>query len=44
MPATVMSALVGEDLSGYPTLVRESLAILPPEPREAGRVTREVIP
>jgi hypothetical protein len=30
-PATVMSAPVGDDLSGYPTLVRASLTIPPPE-------------
>jgi hypothetical protein len=29
-PATVMSAPVGEDLSGYPTLVRASFTIPPP--------------
>jgi hypothetical protein len=30
-PATVMSAPVGEDLSGYPTLVRASYTIPPPQ-------------
>jgi hypothetical protein len=30
-PAAVMSAPVGEDLSGYPTLVRASFTIPPPE-------------
>jgi hypothetical protein len=35
-PATVMSAPVGEDLSGYPTLVRASFTIPPAEERAEG--------